>query len=195
MAKSSPKRVNPKGVNPPAELSSSLKKPKVKTKLKGSAKNVNKKISKNLRKKTFQGRIKRAIKEYEKAGFKISQEQREALLRKRPKDANKARTAVRKAIAENIGDSAEVTGRWIKKYIYHGKLTDEEFYMMRDTGLLPLDGHWKEGTGIPYNEFFEWAKTQDNAELTSILESIRYKKSKEIYKDIPSFAKTRKKKR
>lgn len=195
MAKNSPKRVNPKGVNPPEELSTSLKKPKVRVKLKGSAKSANKRISKNLRKKTLQGRIKRAIKEYEKAGFKISQEQREALLRKRPKDANKARTAVRKAIAENIRDDAEITGRWIKKYIYHGKLTDEEFYMMRDTGLLSLDGHWKEGTGISYNEFFDWAEDQDNAELTSILESIRYKKTKEIYKDIPNFTKTRKKKR
>lgn len=195
MAKSTPKRVTPKGVNPPKELSTSLKKPRAKVKLKGSAKNINKGISKNLRKKTFQGRIKRAIKEYEKAGFKISKEQREALLRKRPKDANKARTAVRKAIAEGIGDSTEITGRWIKKYIYHGKLTNEEYYMMRDTGLIVLDGHWKEGTGIPYSEFVEWASTQNNAELTSILKSVMYKKGKEIYKDIPSFTKTRKKKR
>lgn len=154
---------------------------------------LGKKITKNLPKTakrlTYEGRIKRAIKEYEKLGYSLSDEQRKSLLRKRPKTADKARESVRKSIRDEYVSEREITGKWIKKHIFGGKLTDEEYYMMRDTGLINLDGHWKEGTGIPYNEFFEWAKTQDNSELTSILPSIRYKVGKELSKKVPSIKK------
>lgn len=152
-----------------------------------------KKLAKNLPKTAkrlqYEGRIKRAIKEYEKLGYSLSDEQRKSLLNKRPKTADKAREAVRKSIRDEYVSEREITGKWIKKHIFGGKLTDEEYYMMRDTGLINLDGHWKEGTGIPYNEFFEWAKTQDNSELTSILPSIRYKVGKELSKKVPSIKK------
>lgn len=152
-------------------------------------KKIAKKLPKTAKRLQYEGRIKRAIKEYEKLGYSLSDEQRKSLLRKRPKTADKARELVRKNIRDEYVSEREITGKWIKKYIFGGKLTDDEYYMMRDTGLINLDGHWKEGTGIPYNEFFEWAKAQDNSELTSILPSIRYKVGKELSNKVPSIKK------
>lgn len=189
MAKSSPKRVNPKGVNPPEELSTSLKKPKVKTKLKGSAKSVNKRISKNLRKKTFQGRIKRAIKEYEKAGFKISQEQREALLRKRPKDANSARRAVRSSIKQEMLQEENISGNWIRRYIYHGNLSNDEYYMMRDLGLMDEPNYSK---GMSYDKFFDYVNKQDVDGADKMAQSVKIKIGRKTVKNIPNFQKKKK---
>lgn len=189
MAKSSPKRVNPKGVNPPEELSASLKKPKVKSKIKGSAKSVNKNISKNLRKKTFQGRIKRAIKEYEKAGFKISQKQREALLRKKPKDANKARNAVRSSIKQDMLQGEVISGNWIRRYIYHGNLSNDEYYMMRDLGLMDEPNYSK---GMSYNDFFDYIDSQSVDGADKMAQSVKIKIGRKVIKNIPNLQKKKK---
>lgn len=189
MAKNSPKRVNPKGVNPPEELSTSLKKPKVKTKLKGSAKSANKRISKNLRKKTLQGRIKRAIKEYEKAGFKFSKEQREALLRKRPKDANTARRAVRSSIKQEMLQEENISGNWIRRYIYHGNLSNDEYYMMRDLGLMDEPNYSK---GMSYDKFFDYINKQDVDGADKMEQSVKIKLGRKAVKNIPNFQKKKK---
>ena len=163
------------------------------------SKKVGKKIAKNLPKTAkrlqYEGRIKRAIKEYEKLGYSLSDEQRKSLLNKRPKTADKAREAVRRSLKEEVKNSIGISPKWIKTNIFGGNFTQDEYYLFRRTGMID-EPQWS--TPMSYDEIMEFLKNAeedyglegtDLITNNKLMRDLKIKVSRMTTKKIPSIKK------